>query len=153
MGTSLRTGLVVAAALVAALALGATAASAGPKFTRTQAFVDTTFALNCQFTEAGLAQGVTTETVTCSATAFADYSCGSSSRLRGIEGAAVSQSGRFPVRHAQASGTIRVSPQLPCPAGQQAVPFSVCYADVTFTGSAGNSVTLQGEFCRGPDDV
>ena len=113
--------------------------------------------LVCTFKEAGLGTTVSTEAVTCSANATAVYECvnnggnhPSAANKTTVSGP-VSGGGTFPVRNGSTSGSITVGPPGPggfgCPSGQTLVLASVCYSDVTLTGSAGDTANVPGTVC------
>jgi len=105
----------------------------------------------CTFKEAGLGNTATTEVVICSADATAVYAClnGGGNHPKAANKATVngpvSGGGTFPVRNGSTPGSITVGPpgagSFSCPNGQTLVLASVCYADVTLTGAAGDAAT------------
>jgi hypothetical protein len=152
MRTSVQRTLAAIAAFVCVLAIGATAAFAdSPHFIRAAASVDSSGNLVCTFKEVGLGNTASTEAVTCSADATAVYAClnggGNHPQAANKEtvNGPVSGGGTFPVRNGSTNGSITVSPPsagaFSCPNGQTQVLASVCYADVTLTGSAGDTAT------------
>jgi hypothetical protein len=154
MRKSLRFTIAFMAAFVAVVTLGATAAFAdSPHFLRAAASVDSSGNLVCTFKEAGLGNTAATEAVTCSADATAVYACinggGNHPKATNKEtvNGPVSGGGVFPVRNGSTTGEITVGPPgagaFSCPNGQTLVLASVCYADVTLTGSAGDTATAE----------
>jgi hypothetical protein len=152
MSRSLRTIVVATAALVATLALGATAALAdNPHFLKATASVDSSGNLICSFKEAGLGTTVTTTNITCTADATAVYACinggGNHPKATNKETVSgpVSGGGAFPVRNGQTTGDISVAPpgagDFSCPNGQSLVLASVCYANVTLIGEGGDTAS------------
>jgi hypothetical protein len=107
--------------------------------------------LVCTFKEVGLGNTAATEEVTCSADATAVYAClnGGGNHPKAANKATVngpvSGGGVFPVRNGSTTGSITVSPpsagSFSCPNGQRLVLASVCYANVTLTGAAGDTAT------------
>ena len=152
--SSSRRTLAVFAAIVSALALASTVALAdSPHFIRAAASVDSSGNLVCTFKEVGLGNTATTEAVTCSADATAVYACinggGNHPQAANKEtvNGPVSGGGTFPVRNGQTTGSITVAPpsagSFSCPNGQRLVLASVCYANVTLTGSAGDTAIAE----------
>jgi hypothetical protein len=144
--------LLAFAALLFVLAFATTAALAdSPHFIRAAASVDSSGNLVCTFKEVGLGNTATTEAVTCSADATAVYAClnGGGNHPQAANKATVngpvSGGGNFPVRNGSTTGSITVGPpsagSFSCPNGQRLVLASVCYADVTLTGAAGDTAT------------
>jgi hypothetical protein len=141
---------VVLAAVVAALSVTASASAISPHFLSAKASVDGAGNLVCSFKEAGLGN-VPTTSITCTANATAVYACinggGNHPKAANKEtvNGPVSGGGSFPVRNGSTSGSITVGApgagSFTCPGGQHLVLASVCYADVTLTGLAGDSAT------------
>jgi hypothetical protein len=152
MRKSLRRTIIAIAALVVVFAFAATAALAdSPHFIKAAASVDASGNLLCTFKEVGLGNTAATEFVTCSADATAVYACinggGNHPKATNKETVSgpVSGGGTFDVRNGSTSGAIPVGPpaagDFSCPSGQQLVLASVCYANVTLTGAAGDTAT------------
>jgi hypothetical protein len=151
MRKSLRLTLATVVAAVGVLSFAATALADNPHFLSAKASVDGSGNLVCSFKEAGLGTTVATENVTCSADATAVYAClnGGGNHPKAANKATVSGpvsgGGAFPVRNGQTTGDISVGPpaagDFSCPNGQRLVLASVCYANVTLTGEAGDTAT------------
>jgi hypothetical protein len=152
MRTSYQRTLIGLAVLICALTAGAAGASAdSPHFIRAAASVGGSGNLVCTFKEVGLGNTAETEAVTCSADATAVYAClnGGGNHPKAANKATVngpvSGGGIFPVRNGSTNGSISVAPPsagaFSCPNGQRLVLASVCYADVTLTGAAGDTAT------------
>lgn len=154
----MRIGLVSLLLALVALALPSSVALAdSPHFiTATASLNSSTGALVCGFKEAGLGTTVTTEHVTCSATATATYACinGGDNHPQAANKETVSgplvAGGDFPVRNGQTTGTLSLGPlgagSFACPSGQTLVLSSVSYSNVTLTGAAGDSASVPGTF-------
>src|ERR1700756_1573428 len=118
---------------VAALAFAATAVAASPHFiSEGTASITSTGAYQVSnFKEAGLGTTVSTENITLSATASATYACINgggnhpSAANKQTVTTPVSNTGSFPVRNGQTTGTLAVGPPGPgsftCPGGQKLV--------------------------------
>jgi hypothetical protein len=104
-----------------------------------------------KFKEAGLGNTVTTESITLSATATATYACvnggGNHPSAKNKETVTenVSNTGSFPVRNGQTTGTIAVGPppatpfSPPCSPPMMVVIAQVSYTNVLLTGLAGDT--------------
>jgi hypothetical protein len=148
--------LLFALLLLALLPLVAFADS--PHFISADATVDDSGNLVATFKEAGLGSTATTESITLSADATAVYACinggGNHPKAANKETVSgpVSNSGEFPVRNGQTTGSISVAPPGPgsfsCPAGQDLVLASVSYTNVTLTGLAGDTADIPGTFSK-----
>jgi len=144
---------------MALLALGASAALAdSPHFISASASVGSGGNLVATFKEAGLGTTAKTEQITLSADASATYACinggGNHPKAANKETVSgpVSNSGAFPVRNGQTTGSISVAPPGPdgftCPSGQKLVLVFVSYTNVTLTGLAGDTASIPGTFSR-----
>jgi hypothetical protein len=113
---------------------------------------ETTGALTTSFKEAGLGTTVNTEKVTLNVgTATADYQCFNNGGNHPKAGnketvqTSLTESGTFPVRNGQTTGTISAGPpsqgDFTCPSGQSLFLQSVTYSGITVTGSAGDSLS------------
>jgi len=145
------------AMLMLVLSVSAAFASS-PHFISASASVNSSGSLVATFKEAGLGTTVTTESITLNATASALYACINgggkhpSAANKETVTAPVSNTGAFPVRNGQTTGSISVGPPGPgsfsCPSGQKLVLISVSYTDVTLTGLAGDTANIPGTFSR-----
>jgi hypothetical protein len=147
---------VFAALLSLVLSLPAFADS--PHFITASASINSSGQLVCSFKEAGLGNTATSADITCSANATAVYACvnggGNHPKATNKESATgfVSQTGSFPIRNGQTTGSLSVSPppagpfQPACSPPMQVVLVSVCYNNITLSGE-GASVNL-GSQCR-----
>ncbi len=141
---------------VALLGSGAVAYADSPHFISASASVDSSGALVASFKEAGLGTTTTTEKITLNATASATYACinggGNHPKAANKETvtAPVSNSGSFPVRNGQTTGSISAGPPGPgtfsCPSGQSLVLAFVSYTGVSLTGLAGDTADIPGTF-------
>ncbi len=141
------------------LALSVSAALAdSPHFISASASVNSAGSLVATFKEAGLGTTVSTETITLAATASATYACinGGGNHPKAANKETVteplSNSGTFPVRNGQTTGSIPVGPPGPgsfsCPSGQSLVLSFVSYTNVLLTGLAGDTANIPGTFSR-----
>ena len=146
-----RSILVLTVGLLAALMLPAQMAFAdSPHFLYANSSIDSgTGALDVSFKEVGLGNTATTEEVTLTVDlARAEYQCwnngGNHPKAGNKETVSTSltESGTFPVRNGQTTGTISAGPPGPgdfsCPPGQTLYLMSVTYSGITVTGSAGD---------------
>jgi hypothetical protein len=143
------------ALLILAFSLS-TALADSPHFISASASVNSAGSLVATFKEAGLGTTVTTEHITLSATASATYAClnggGNHPKAANKETvtAPVSNSGNFPVRNGQTTGSLSVGPPGPgaftCPSGQTLVLSFVSYTNVVLTGLAGDTADIPGTF-------
>ena len=151
--------LFVLAAVCATAALAVPAALAdSPHFIRASASIDNDGNLVCTFKEAGLGTTVSTEAVTCSADASAEYACinggGNHPKAANKETVSgpVSGGGDFPVRNGSTTGSITVAPPGPgdfsCPNGQTLVLASVSYTNITLEGAAGDTANVPGTLSK-----
>jgi hypothetical protein len=117
--------------------------------------------LTCTFKEAGLGNlGVTSISITCSATATATYECvnggGKNPEAANKETVStpVSFTGSFPIRNGSTSGTLTVAApgagSFTCPGGQKLLLASVTYTNVTVSG-AGVSQSLSDQTYTNPN--
>ena len=149
------------ALLIAMLMLAlsvATVFADSPHFISASASVNSAGSLVATFKEAGLGTTVSTETITLSADASATYACinggGNHHKAANKETVTtpVSNSGSFPVRNGQTTGSISVGPPGPgsfsCPSGQKLVLSFVSYTNVKLTGLAGDTANIPGTFSR-----
>jgi hypothetical protein len=140
------------AMLLATLVLGASAALASsPHFiSEGTASITSSGAYHvANFKEAGLGTTVSTEAITLSATATATYACINgggnhpSAANKETLTAPISNTGSFPVRNGQTTGSISAGPPGPgsftCPGGQKLVLAFVSYTGVMLTGLAGDT--------------
>jgi hypothetical protein len=140
------------AMLLAMLVMGANAAlAASPHFiSEGTASITSTGAYHVSnFKEAGLGTTVSTESITLSADASATYACINgggnhpSAANKTTVTAPVSNTGSFPVRNGQTTGSISAGPPGPgsfsCPSGQKLVLAAVSYTNVVLTGLAGDT--------------
>ena len=138
------TALVASAFAVAALAFAPAAFADSPHFIRASATIDSSGQLVCSFKLVGLGTTVTTANVSCAADATAVYQCfnngGNHPKAGNKEtvGGPVSNTGAFPVRNGQTTGSITVSPPGPgdfsCPNGQTLFLQSVSYTNIVLSG-------------------
>jgi hypothetical protein len=145
-------------AAVLALAFAAPAFADSPHFLSSDASVDGAGNLVCTFREAGLGNTLSTEAVTCSADATANYACinGGSNHPKAANketvSGPVSGGGNFPVRNGSTSGSITVGPPaagtFSCPGGQTLVLASVCYTNIVLEGLAGDTANVPGTLCK-----
>jgi hypothetical protein len=150
--------LSILAAALLALAFTAPAFADSPHFLSSSASIDNAGNLVCTFKEAGLGNTLTTEAVTCSANATANYACinGGSNHPKAANketvSGPVSGGGNFPVRNGSTTGSITVGPPsaggFSCPSGQQLVLASVCYTDIVLEGAAGDTANVPGTVCK-----
>lgn len=123
-----------------------------PHFVKASASTDNSGNLVVTFKEAGLGTTVTTEHITVTADASAEYGCfnkgGNHPQAANKETVTqpVSGGGDFPVRNGSASGSVTVAPPGPgdfsCPKGQELRFISVTYSNITITGSGGEQATV-----------
>jgi hypothetical protein len=145
-------------AALLALTLSAPAFADSPHFLSSSASIDNVGNLVCSFKEAGLGNTLTTEAVTCSADATANYACinGGSNHPKAANketvSGPVSGGGNFPVRNGSTSGSITVGPPsagtFSCPTGQTLVLASVCYSNIVLEGLAGDTANVPGTICK-----
>jgi hypothetical protein len=151
--------LIAFVGVLAAAALAVPAALAdSPHFIKASASIDNDGNLVCTFKEVGLGSTATTEAVTCSADATADYACINGGdkhpKAANKETAAgpVSGGGDFPVRNGSTTGSITVAPPGPgdfsCPNGQTLVLASVSYTNITLEGAAGDTADVPGTLSK-----
>jgi hypothetical protein len=144
----------VAVVSLSALAFGVSPGMAdSPHFLKATASLDSSGNLICSFKEAGLGT-VTTANVTCTANASATYACinggGNHPQAANKEtvAAQVGQTGTFPVRNGQTTGSITVPPPGPgnfsCPGGQRLVLAAVSYTGITVSGEGASTPTTPG---------
>jgi hypothetical protein len=149
----------VIAAVFATAALAVPAALAdSPHFIKASASIDNAGNLVCTFKEAGLGTTVSTEAVTCSADASADYACinGGNNHPKAANketvAGPVSGGGNFPVRNGSTTGSITVAPPGPgdfsCPNGQTLVLAAVSYTNIVLQGSAGDTANVPGTLSK-----
>jgi hypothetical protein len=151
--------LIAFAGVLAAAALAVPAALAdSPHFIKASASIDNAGNLVCTFKEVGLGNTVSTEAVTCSADATADYACingggnhPKASNKETVSGP-VSGGGEFPVRNGSTTGSITVGPPGPgdfsCPNGQTLVFASVSYTNIVLEGAAGDTANVPGTLSK-----
>jgi hypothetical protein len=155
----MRRMLIAFVAVLAAAALAVPAALAdSPHFIKASASIDNAGNLVCTFKEAGLGTTVSTEAVTCSADASADYACinGGDNHPKAANKATVSGpvsgGGNFPVRNGSTTGSITVAPPGPgdfsCPNGQTLVLAAVSYTNIVLAGSAGDTANVPGTLTK-----
>jgi hypothetical protein len=151
--------LIAFVGVLAAAALAVPAAFAdSPHFIKAGASVDNSGNLVCTFKEAGLGTTVSTEHVSCSADATADYACinggGNHPKATNKETVSgpVSGGGDFPVRNGSATGSITVAPPGPgdfsCPNGQTLVFAAVSYTNIVLEGSGGETASVPGTISK-----
>jgi hypothetical protein len=146
-----KTFLTLTAALVLTTVLGAPAFADTGHFYSATSSVTNTGALSVAFDERGLGNLDVDYLLTADATA--SYACinGGSNHPQAANketvNGPVSGGGTFPVRNGQTTGSITVAPpsagDFSCPNGQRLVLASVCYANVTLTGSAGDTAIAE----------
>jgi hypothetical protein len=149
------------AALLAMLMLVLSVSAAfadSPHFISASASVNSSGSLVATFKEAGLGNTVSTESITLSADASATYACinggGHHPKAANKETVSgpVSNTGAFPVRNGQTTGSISVGPPGPgsfsCPSGQKLVLAFVSYTNVLLTGLAGDTANIPGTFSK-----
>ena len=151
-------GLPLLVLLVGLAFLPAVALAASPHFLSASASVNNAGSLVATFKEAGLGTTVTSETITLSADASATYACinggGNHPQAANKETVTspVSNSGAFPVRNGQTTGSISVGPPGPgdfsCPSGQDLVLAAVSYSNVLLTGLGGDTAPIPGAFSQ-----
>lgn len=142
------------AAVVLFVGFAAPAFADSPHFLSASASINSSGQLVCSFKEAGLGNTLSTEQITCSASATAVYACinpGSNhpkaANKQSVSGN-VSATGSFPVRNGQTTGSLSVNPppagpfQPSCEPPMAVVLVSVTYSNITLTGLAGDSVSL-----------
>jgi hypothetical protein len=137
--------LIVLLTFVASGIVAVPAAQAdSPHFLKASATINTqTGALTCSFKEAGLGN-VPTADVTCSASTTVVYQCfnngGNHPKAGNKEtiNTDLSNTGTFPVRNGQTTGSIELGPAGPgdftCPNGQTLYLQSVSYSNITISG-------------------
>lgn len=145
-------------ATLLALAFAAPAFADSPHFLSSSASIDNAGNLVCTFKEAGLGSTLSTEAVTCSANATANYACinggGNHPKAANKETVSgpVSGGGNFPVRNGQTTGSITVAPpsagSFSCSSGHELVLASVCYTDISLEGAAGDTANVPGTLCK-----
>jgi hypothetical protein len=151
--------LIAFVGVLSAAALAVPAAFAdSPHFIKAGASVDNSGNLVCTFKEAGLGTTVSTEHVSCSADATADYACinggGNHPKATNKETVSgpVSGGGDFPVRNGSATGSITVAPPGPgdfsCPNGQTLVFAAVSYTNIVLEGSGGETASVPGTISK-----
>ena len=131
-------------AVVGVFAVVPAAQADSPHFIKASASINSSGQLVCSFKEAGLGNTLSTANISCSADATAVYQCfnkgGNHPQAGNKEtvGGPVSNSGTFPVRNGQTTGSLTVSPPGPgdfsCPNGQQLFLQSVSYTNISLTG-------------------
>lgn len=145
-----RFGVALLVALVI-LALSVSVALAdSPHFITATSSISSSGNLLCSFKEAGLGTTISTANVTCTANSTATYACinggGNHPKATNKETVTgvVSNSGAFPVRNGQTTGTITVSPPGPgsfsCPSGQRLVIAQVSYSNITLSGEGASAL-------------
>ena len=130
--------------LVGMLVVVPAAQADSPHFLKASASINSSGQLVCSFKEAGLGNTLSTANISCSADATAVYQCfnngGNHPQAGNKEtvGGPVSNSGEFPVRNGQTTGSLTVSPPGPgdfsCPNGQSLFLQSVSYTNISLTG-------------------
>jgi len=136
--------LVVGITILAGLAAVPAAQADSPHFLKASASVDSSGNLVCTFKEAGLGNTLTTADISCTADATAVYQCFNNGGHHPKAGnketvsAQVGNSGTFPVRNGQTTGSITVAPPGPgsfsCPSGQTLFLQSVTYNNIVLSG-------------------
>ena len=136
--------------------LAPSAFASSPHFISASAKLNSSGDLVATFKEAGLGTTVSTEAVSLSADGTATYACinggGNHPKATNKETVSgpVSNSGNFPVRNGQTTGSLTVGPPGPgsfsCPSGQKRVLASVSYTNVVLTGLAGDTADIPGTF-------
>ena len=144
-------GIVVSIVLVAPSAF-----ADSPHFISASASVSSSGDLVARFKEAGLGTTVSTESITLTANGTATYACinggGNHPKATNKEtvNGPVSNTGSFPVRNGQTTGSLTVAPPGPgnfaCPSGQKLVLAFVSYTNVMLTGLAGDTANIPGTF-------
>ncbi len=146
-------------ALMAAMIVAPHAFADSPHFLSSSAVIDTSGNLIVSFKEAGLGTILTTATLNASAQNTSVYACinggGNHPKAANKETVSgpVSNSGTFPVRNGQTTGSITLSPVGPgdftCPNGQDLVLASTSYSDVTITDTTeSDSTSVSGTFSQ-----
>jgi hypothetical protein len=143
--------------LVGVLAVVPAAQADSPHFITASASINDAGQLVCTFKEAGLGNTLTTATISCSADATAVYQCfnngGNHPKAGNKEtvGGPVSNSGTFPVRNGQTTGSLTVDPPGPgdftCPSGQTLYLQSVSYTNIVLSGE-GATADVPGSLSR-----
>jgi hypothetical protein len=143
--------------LVGVLAIVPAAQADSPHFITASASINDAGQLVCSFKEAGLGNTLTTANVSCSADATAVYQCfnngGNHPKAGNKEtvGGPVSNSGTFPVRNGQTTGSLTVDPPGPgdftCPSGQTLYLQSVSYTNIVLSGE-GATADVPGSLSR-----
>jgi hypothetical protein len=149
--------LVASACAVAAFAFAPAAFADSPHFITASAAINSSGQLVCSFKEAGLGTTLTTANISCSADATAVYQCfnngGKHPQAGNKEtvGGPVSNTGTFPVRNGQTTGSLTVSPPGPgdfsCPNGQTLFLESVSYTNIVLSGE-GATADVPGTLSR-----
>jgi hypothetical protein len=134
----------VVVVLVGVLVAVPVAQADSPHFINASASINSSGQLVCSFKEAGLGTTLETARISCSADATAVYQCfnngGKHPKAGNKEtvGGPVSNSGEFPVRNGQTTGSLTVSPPGPgdfsCPSGQTLFLQSVSYTNIVLSG-------------------
>jgi len=143
--------------LVGVLAVVPAAQADSPHFITASASINDAGQLVCTFKEAGLGNTLTTARISCSADATAVYQCfnngGNHPKAGNKEtvGGPVSNSGTFPVRNGQTTGSLTVSPpgqgDFTCPSGQTLYLQSVSYTNIVLSGE-GATADVPGTLSR-----
>ena len=143
--------------LVGVLAVVPAAQADSPHFITASASINDAGQLVCTFKEAGLGNTLTTAKISCSADATAVYQCfnngGNHPKAGNKEtvGGPVSNSGTFPVRNGQTTGSLTVNPPGPggftCPNGQTLYLQSVSYTNIVLSGE-GATADVPGSLSR-----
>ena len=143
--------------LVSVLAVVPAAQADSPHFITASASINDAGQLVCTFKEAGLGNTLTTANISCSADATAVYQCfnngGNHPKAGNKEtvGGPVSNSGTFPVRNGQTTGSLTVDPPGPggftCPSGQTLYLQSVSYTNIVLSGE-GATADVSGSLSR-----
>ena len=143
--------------LVGVLAVVPAAQADSPHFITASASINDAGQLVCTFKEAGLGNTLTTANISCSADATAVYQCfnngGNHPKAGNKEtvGGPVSNSGTFPVRNGQTTGSLTVDPPGPgdftCPSGQTLYLQSVSYTNIVLSGE-GATADVPGSLSR-----
>jgi hypothetical protein len=143
--------------LVGVLAVVPAAQADSPHFITASASINDAGQLVCTFKEAGLGNTLTTAKISCSADATAVYQCfnngGNHPKAGNKEtvGGPVSNSGTFPVRNGQTTGSLTVDPPGPgdftCPCGQTLYLQSVSYTNIVLSGE-GATADVPGSLSR-----
>lgn len=121
-----------------------------PHFIFANSSLDSAGNLVCSFKEAGLGTTLSTATISCSASASATWAClnggGNHPKAANKEtfSGEVSQSGNFPVRNGQTTGSLTVNPPGPdgfsCPSGQRLVLAEVSYTNIAVSGEGATTL-------------